>query len=114
MLLTSIFDLLCTQASLGIAQLCVMAMQAEGTSIEDARDKIWMVDSKGLIVKERPEGGLTGQKVLYAKNHAPIRNLAEVVKEVKPSVLIGELLNTSSSSVTVVINIFFNRCYSCV
>jgi len=96
-LLTSAFDLLCTQASLGIAQLCVMAMQAEGTSVEDARDKIWMVDSKGLIVKDRPEGGVTGQKVLYAKNHAPIRNLEEVVKEVKPSVLIGELLNISSS-----------------
>jgi len=77
------------EASLGIAQLCVMAMQAEGTSVEDARDKIWMVDSKGLIVKDRPEGGVTGHKVLYAKNHAPIRNLEEVVKEVKPSVLIG-------------------------
>jgi len=77
------------EASLGIAQLCVMAMQAEGTSVEDARDKIWMVDSKGLIVKDRPEGGVTGQKILYAKNHAPVRNLEEVVKEVKPSVLIG-------------------------
>jgi malate dehydrogenase (oxaloacetate-decarboxylating)(NADP+) len=72
-----------------------MAMQAEGTSIEDARDKIWMVDSKGLIVKGRPEGGVTGHKVHYAKNHAPIKNLEDVVKEVKPSVIIGELLNTA-------------------
>jgi malate dehydrogenase (oxaloacetate-decarboxylating)(NADP+) len=69
-----------------------MAMQAEGTSVEDAREKIWMVDSKGLIVKDRPEGGVTGQKVLYAKNHIPMKNLEEVVVAVQPSVLIGELL----------------------
>jgi malate dehydrogenase (oxaloacetate-decarboxylating)(NADP+) len=72
-----------------------MAMQAEGTSIEDARDKIWMVDSKGLIVKDRLEGGVTGHKVHYAKNHAPIKNLDEVVREVKPSVIIGEMLNAA-------------------
>ena len=72
-----------------------MAMQAEGTSVEDAREKIWMVDSKGLIVKDRPEGGVTGQKVLYAKNHIPMKNLEEVVVAVQPSVLIGELLRIS-------------------
>ncbi|XP_021941862.1 NADP-dependent malic enzyme-like [Zootermopsis nevadensis] len=77
------------EASLGIAQLCVMAMQAEGTSIEDARDKIWMVDSKGLIVKDRPEGGVTGHKVHYARNHTPIKNLKDVIREAKPSVIIG-------------------------
>ena len=77
------------QASLGIASLCVMAMQAEGTSTEDARSKIWMVDSKGLIVKNRPEGGVTGHKLEFAKNRAPIKTLGEVVKEIKPTVLIG-------------------------
>nr|CAD7429755.1 unnamed protein product [Timema monikensis] len=77
------------EASLGIANLCVMAMQKEGTSSEDARAKIWMVDSKGLIVKDRPEGGVTGHKVHYAQVHAPIKNLDEVVRTVKPTVLIG-------------------------
>ncbi|XP_018914992.2 NADP-dependent malic enzyme isoform X2 [Bemisia tabaci] len=77
------------EASLGIAELCVMAMQKEGTSVQDARDKIWLVDSKGLIVKDRPEGGVTGHKTRYAKNHPPVKTLGEVVKKIKPSVIIG-------------------------
>ncbi|KAL1509489.1 hypothetical protein ABEB36_004213 [Hypothenemus hampei] len=77
------------EANLGIAQLCVMAMGAEGTSEEDAKKKIWMVDSKGLIVKDRPEGGINEHKVHYAQNHAPIKTLTEVVREIKPSILVG-------------------------
>ncbi|XP_014273591.1 NADP-dependent malic enzyme isoform X2 [Halyomorpha halys] len=77
------------EASLGIAELCVKAMIAEGTSESDARGKIFLVDSKGLIVKDRPEGGISGHKERFVKNMAPIRNLNDVVKCVKPSVLIG-------------------------
>ncbi|KAJ8961837.1 hypothetical protein NQ318_021452 [Aromia moschata] len=56
---------------------------------EEARKKIWMVDSRGLIVKDRPEGGVSGDKVHYAHEHEPIKALADVVKTVKPSILIG-------------------------
>ncbi|XP_023011782.2 NADP-dependent malic enzyme isoform X3 [Leptinotarsa decemlineata] len=77
------------EANLGIAQLCTMAMVAEGISEEKARQKIWMVDSKGLIVKDRPEGGISSHKALYAHPHAPIKTLTEVVKTIKPSILIG-------------------------
>ncbi|XP_063243660.1 NADP-dependent malic enzyme-like isoform X2 [Bacillus rossius redtenbacheri] len=77
------------EASLGIADLCVMAMRKEGTSEEDARGRIWMVDSKGLIVKDRPEGGVAGHKVYYAKAHPPMKDLEEIVKKIKPTVLIG-------------------------
>lgn len=77
------------EAALGIAELCVMAMKHEGTSEQDARDKIWMVDSKGLIVKDRPEGGVTGHKVHFARRCAPVKTLTEVVKLVKPNILIG-------------------------
>lgn len=39
------------QAALGIAHLLMMAMAKEGVSREDAARRIWMVDSRGLIVK---------------------------------------------------------------
>ncbi|CAH1176368.1 unnamed protein product [Phaedon cochleariae] len=77
------------EANLGIAQLCTMAMVAEGTSEADARKKIWMVDSKGLIVKDRPEGGISGHKQHYAHAHSPVKSLADVVKTLKPTILIG-------------------------
>ncbi|KAM3966975.1 NADP-dependent malic enzyme [Aphomia sociella] len=77
------------EASLGIAELCVMAMKVEGTSDADARGRIWMVDSKGLIVKNRPEGGLNEHKEKFAKDCPPVRTLEEVVDLAKPSVLIG-------------------------
>ncbi|KAG7190549.1 hypothetical protein KM043_006648 [Ampulex compressa] len=77
------------EASLGIAWLCVMAMQKDGISEEEAKSKIWMVDSKGLIVKNRPSGGLTEHKMHFAREDAPINTLLEVVKTAKPTVLIG-------------------------
>lgn len=36
---------------MGIAHLLTMAMAKEGVSHADAVKRIWMVDSKGLIVK---------------------------------------------------------------
>ncbi|XP_039311830.1 NADP-dependent malic enzyme isoform X1 [Solenopsis invicta] len=77
------------EASLGIAALCVMTMQKEGISEEEAKSKIWMVDSKGLIVKNRPKGGLTEHKLHFAREDTPIDTLLDVVKTAKPSVIIG-------------------------
>ena len=48
-----------------------------------------MMDIDGLLVKNRPEGNLEGHKIWYAKDHKVMKSLLEVVKEVKPTVLIG-------------------------
>ncbi|GJQ86254.1 Men [Trypoxylus dichotomus] len=77
------------EASLGIANLCLLAMQQEGASVEEARSRIWMVDSKGLIVVDRPSGGLSEHKLKFAQKHKPIDKLEDVVKAVKPAILIG-------------------------
>uniref|UniRef100_A0A4W5L3X3 Malic enzyme n=1 Tax=Hucho hucho TaxID=62062 RepID=A0A4W5L3X3_9TELE len=47
------------EAALGIAHLLIMAMAKEGVSATDAAKKIWMVDSRGLIVKVTQISGLT-------------------------------------------------------
>ncbi|XP_011304234.1 NADP-dependent malic enzyme isoform X3 [Fopius arisanus] len=77
------------EAALGIAGLCVMAMMKEGVSEAEAINKIWMVDSKGLIVKNRPSGGVTEHKARFARDQEPIDTLAQVVKGAMPTVLIG-------------------------
>ncbi|KAL1403743.1 hypothetical protein pipiens_005575 [Culex pipiens pipiens] len=77
------------EAAIGIADLVCKAMQVEGLTLQEARDKIWLFDIDGLLAKGRPEGRLGGHKAFYAKEHKVMKNFAEVVNEVKPSVLIG-------------------------
>lgn len=77
------------EAALGIAELCVMAMIKEGVCEEEARKRVWLVDSKGLIVKDRPKGGLNHHKAKFAHTHPPVDTLAEAVNILKPTVLIG-------------------------
>lgn len=66
-----------------------MAMKKEGTSEQEARRRVWLVDSRGLIVKDRPSGGISGHKTRYAHDHEPVDTLTEAVKLLKPTVLIG-------------------------
>lgn len=77
------------EAALGIADLLVMEMEEEGVSREDAYAKIWMVDSRGLVVKSRDASGLKDHKKWYAKDYRQTKDLEEMMDHIKPSVLIG-------------------------
>lgn len=77
------------EAALGIANLCLMALIKEGLSEIEAKKLIWMIDSKGLIVQNRPSGGLTEHKLRFAQPHEPINTLVDVVRIIRPTVLIG-------------------------
>ncbi|KAK9880244.1 hypothetical protein WA026_010120 [Henosepilachna vigintioctopunctata] len=74
-------------AALGIADLCVKAMEREGISEAEARNRIWMMDIDGLVVKNRSH--LLGHQTFYAKDHSPEKDFLKLVNEIRPSVLIG-------------------------
>ena len=78
------------EAGVGIADLIAIAVADETKcTVEEARTKIWLVDSKGLIVKNRSTGGLQAHKLHYAHEHAEINNLKGAIDALKPSILLG-------------------------
>jgi len=78
------------EAAIGIAQLIAMAMnKREGVSLEEARKRVWLKDSRGLIVKGRPAGGISHHKEPFAHEHEPMTELGDIVKKLKPTVIIG-------------------------
>lgn len=75
------------EAGMGIADNIVAVLMEEGLTLEEARRRIWFVDSKGLIVKGR--AGLTAHKLHYAHEHAPCAELLAAVHSIRPTMLIG-------------------------
>jgi len=75
------------EAATGIADLVVSAMMAEGASEAEALRRNWLVDSKGLVVKGR--AGLSGHKLRFAHDQAPIGDFLTAIKTLKPTAVIG-------------------------
>ena len=75
------------EAATGIADLAVAAMVAEGVPEAAARQRCWLVDSKGLVVAGRTD--LAEHKRRYAHPHAPVRDLASAVNLLRPTAIVG-------------------------
>jgi malate dehydrogenase (oxaloacetate-decarboxylating) len=92
-------------AGVGIADQMCDAMVSEGASQEDASRRFWLVDIAGLLVDDMGDG-LRDYQVKYARPAAEAKNwkhhsaisLAEVVHQVRPTMLIGA--STSAGAFT--------------
>jgi malate dehydrogenase (oxaloacetate-decarboxylating) len=80
----------------GVARQIVRGLQLQGLSLEQARQRIFLIDSKGLILKDRR--GLEPYKLELAhepsrvaswKLQGAIPSLVETVREAKVTVLLG-------------------------
>ncbi|VDK32457.1 unnamed protein product [Taenia asiatica] len=77
-------------AATGIANILVSAMKDEGASEAQAHSRIYMMDSKGLLVKSRPQGVAEPHKLPFVRDDfGPVDSLATAITQIKPSVLIG-------------------------
>ncbi|PIA42739.1 hypothetical protein AQUCO_02000295v1 [Aquilegia coerulea] len=77
------------EAGTGIAELIALEMSKQTKApLQEIRKKMWLVDSKGLIVSSRKES-LQEFKKAWAHEHEPVKTLLDAVKAIKPTVLIG-------------------------
>jgi len=74
-------------AGIGIGNLFVDALIELGEKKQEAQKRCWFVDSKGLVVSKRKE--IKYEKQKYAHNHPHLTDLTDIIKQVKPTILIG-------------------------
>lgn len=88
-------------AAIGVADMIRTAMIEEGLSEDEATARFWIVDIDGLLVRSRTE--LTPQQRMFARDDSEVTDwdgtgLAEVVRRVEPTALIG--LSTAHGAFT--------------
>lgn len=75
------------EAGTGIGDMVVAALQDAGLTLEQARQRCWFVDSKGLVVAGREN--LNAHKELYAHQAEHQPTLLDAVNAVRPTILVG-------------------------
>src|SRR5512134_2470790 len=75
------------EAGIGIGDLIVTGLTAEGMPEAEAKRRCWFVDSKGLVVKSRAD--LVEHKLPYAHDHAPVSDFLQAVESLKPTAIVG-------------------------
>jgi malate dehydrogenase (oxaloacetate-decarboxylating)(NADP+) len=75
------------EAGIGIGDLIVTGLAAEGMPEAEAKLRCWFVDSKGLVVRSRTD--LVEHKLPYAHDHAPAMGFLQAVESLRPTAIIG-------------------------
>ncbi len=76
-------------AAVGIAEMiCAGMCEESGISMEEARERFWLLDSRGLVTAAR-SAELQAHKLPYARDEEPAETLIEVVKRARPTILVG-------------------------
>ncbi|MDG6094198.1 NAD-dependent malic enzyme [Acetobacter sp. AN02] len=74
-------------SALGISDLLVSALVAEGMSEKEARERITMIDKNGLVESSRTD--LIPEQKIYAKDTTAEKDLLTIIRNTQPTVLIG-------------------------
>jgi malate dehydrogenase (oxaloacetate-decarboxylating) len=82
-------------AATGITHQLVTAMMSDGLSAQDAKGRIFLVDSQGLV--HTAQSGLDPFKLAYARDHEAVRSwssgatisLLDTVRNARPTILVG-------------------------
>lgn len=75
------------EAGIGIGELIVSALVAEGMDEAEARSRNWFVDSRGLVVKSRTD--LAHHKLAFAHDVEFLPDLLSAIHAFKPTAIIG-------------------------
>ncbi|GAA5895898.1 hypothetical protein JCM8208_005118 [Rhodotorula glutinis] len=78
-------------SGVGVAETIAKYFEHQGCTEQEAKDKFWLVDSKGLVAHNRGDKlPIHKQYLARAEPDAPkLRTLKEVVEHVKPTALLG-------------------------
>ncbi|KAK1225089.1 hypothetical protein PQX77_011958 [Marasmius sp. AFHP31] len=77
-------------AGVGVGMQLMSFFTLQGLSEQEARERIWLVDSQGLVFDAR--GPMAEHKKVFSRkdyNGAPITDLLDILEYVKPTALVG-------------------------
>lgn len=78
-------------AAVGVGKQLMSFFTRQGLSQDEARERIWITDSKGMVTKDRGDK-LPDHKVFFARDDnegKQIKDLAEIIDYVKPTAILG-------------------------
>ena len=76
------------QANIGAAELFVRALQRRGVDEAEARKRVWLFDSKGLVTRARATQ-LSEDKLQFAQDAENTNDLATAIARIQPTALVG-------------------------